>query len=475
MMVVMIATGVAALSARPYAGSWNDGSRLAAVESLVDYHTWAIDESIFARPTADSGLASPYPISESGLREFGTRDKMWIDGHFYSDKTPVPNLWLAIVYRGIQVIGGLVARNDANWFCYWMTLASSGLAYVISVYCIDRLAAAHRLALATRILVTLGFAVGTIALPYARHVNSHILLLAVCSAVFLIISKKLIFSTAELIGIGSLMGVGYTLDVAIGSILVVGVVALLVARRRAWGPPLLVAVAAFPWFVLHHALNYKIGGTVLPANTNPAFFQWPGSAFDADSLTGGWHHANVYKFAGYALDLLVGHRGFLWHNLPLLLALPGAIWLLRRRVPEAATVWFAIGVSTFSWLLYSVASSNHAGVCCSVRWFVALLAPGYYILVLLLRYDVGAQTELRVLSSGSFVLGPLMWWQGPWTAHLVPGFWLIVGATLLGWMVCRVQRSRRAAKWISWPNVHDKKDGPGPKVSRRSLIACKTR
>src|SRR5438270_12895490 len=87
MVVVVIATGVAALSTRPYAGSWNDGSRLAAVESLVDYHTWAIDDSIFA----------------------GTRVKMWIDGHFYSDKSPVPTLWLVIVYRGIQVISVLDA------------------------------------------------------------------------------------------------------------------------------------------------------------------------------------------------------------------------------------------------------------------------------------------------------------------------------------------------------------------------------
>lgn len=448
-VVAVIATGIAVLSARPYAGGWNDGSRLAAVESLADYHTWAIDDSIFVRGTARSGVASPYPVSEPGLRKFGTRDKMWINGHFYSDKSPVPNLCLAVVYRGIQLISGLVARDRANWFCYLITLASSGVAYVISVYCIDRLAAVHGLALPTRILLTLSFALGTIALPYARHVNSHILLLAVCSTLTLLISKKQIFSTTELISIGSLLGAGYTLDVAIGVILVVGILAVVIARRCAWGQPLLVLTAAFPWFALHHVLNYMIGGTFLPANTNPAFFQWPGSAFDAESLTGGWHHHSVYAFVGYALDLLVGHRGFLLHNLPLLLALPGAIWLLRRHVRETNNVWFAIGVGTFSWLLYAVASSNHAGLCCSVRWFVPLLAPGYYILILLLHYDARAEAELRILSGGSFVLGALMWWQGPWTARLVPGFWLIVGTTLLGWMFCRIERSRRLTKIVN--------------------------
>jgi hypothetical protein len=43
---VLIVAGLIALaSARPYAGSWNDGSRLATVEALVDYHTLIIDQS----------------------------------------------------------------------------------------------------------------------------------------------------------------------------------------------------------------------------------------------------------------------------------------------------------------------------------------------------------------------------------------------------------------------------------------------
>src|ERR1700736_3738726 len=448
-VTLTLAIGIAAVSAKPYAGSWNDGSRLAAVESLVDHHTWAIDDSIFARGRAHSGNGNPYPAKEPGLRNFGTRDKMWINGHFYSDKSPVPNLYLAVIYRGIQLISGLTARDHDGWFCYLMTLASSGVAYVISVWCIDRLAAGHGLARSPRILLTLSFALGTIALPYAGHVNSHILLLGVCSAVVLLISKQRSFSTTQLVLIGSLIGVGYTLDVAIGSILVAGVVALIVAQEKKWRPPLIILSAAFPWFALHHALNYMIGGTFFPANARSEFFRWPGSPFDADSLTGGWHHSSVHEFIGYALDLLAGHRGFLWHDLPLLLALPGAVWLVRRHIPETRNVWFAAGIGIFSWLLYAEASNNHAGSCCSVRWFVPLLAPGYYILVLLLRYDAGAKPELRILTAGGVVLGLLMGWQGPWTARLVPGFWLIVGATGLGWLFYRIGRARRVAKIIN--------------------------
>ena len=49
-LVLMVSLTVALVSARPYAGSWNDGSRLALVESLVDFRTLSIDRSIFVDP-----------------------------------------------------------------------------------------------------------------------------------------------------------------------------------------------------------------------------------------------------------------------------------------------------------------------------------------------------------------------------------------------------------------------------------------
>src|SRR5437868_3611985 len=83
-IVILGAAAVAVVSARSYVGGWNDGSRLATVESLVDRGTWAIDDSQFVRPTDDSGA--------------GTLDKLRIDGRYYSDKSPVPALLMAGEY-----------------------------------------------------------------------------------------------------------------------------------------------------------------------------------------------------------------------------------------------------------------------------------------------------------------------------------------------------------------------------------------
>jgi hypothetical protein len=90
-LVLAVASIVAIASARSSAGGWNDGSRLATVESLVDRHTFAIDDSIFVqvpRP-ADPATALPYPRDDAALLQYGTRDKLFIKGHFYSDKSPL--------------------------------------------------------------------------------------------------------------------------------------------------------------------------------------------------------------------------------------------------------------------------------------------------------------------------------------------------------------------------------------------------
>src|SRR3954454_5364481 len=91
--VTLAAALLAVVSARPYAGGWNDGSRLAAAESLAERGTFAIDDSVFVRvPPADDGRPRPYPTDRPDLLEHGTLDKLRIGDHFYSDKSPVPSV-----------------------------------------------------------------------------------------------------------------------------------------------------------------------------------------------------------------------------------------------------------------------------------------------------------------------------------------------------------------------------------------------
>jgi hypothetical protein len=444
-IVAFVAMLLALVSARPFAGGWNDGSRLAAVESLVDYRTWAIDDSIFVKVPQTAERAAPYPVSDPGLLRDGTQDKMWIAGHFYSDKSPVPALAMAAAYQVVQWVTGLVAKESPGWFCYWLTFLTSGVAYIVAVCCMDRLAVVTGLRRRSRLLLTASFALGTIALTYTRHVNNHILLLAVCSALMLLFARTH-FSRASLLAIGSLIGLGYTIDLGIGPVLVVCAVAFIAWKTRSLRAVIVVLAAAFPWFALHHTLNYAVGGTFFPANAHAAYFEWPGSPFDSANLTGGWAHASVGKFIVYALDLASGRRGFFPYNLALFLAMPGLVVLLRARVPETPQILFAAGFSLASWLLYSATSTNHAGLCCSVRWFVPLLAPGFYILALSLREVPHCEGDMVILTSGGILMGVASWWGGPWMTHMPWGFWPILAGTLLTWLGYHLWRLRAASR-----------------------------
>ncbi len=446
-LVLAVAVAVALVSAGNQAGSWHDGSRLAIVESLVDHGTFAIDDSIFVRVPDYPDGNGPYPATEPALRQAGTLDKLRIDGRFYSDK-PVPAVLMAGLYEVWRSCGGPTARERPDLFCRLMALSSAGLAYVLAVCCIYALGRTVGLSLGLRLALAASFGLATVALPYARQVSVHIMLLGVGSATFLGITLLAEAQAAGrtpwllLAGLGTLAGFGYTLDLGTGPVLLAGLFALVAWRCRRVGALGVFVGGALPWLAAHHALSYAIGGTILkPINAVPEYSAWPGCPFTPDSLTGSWKHGVVHLFV-YLLALLAGKRGFLGHNLPLFLAVLGAAWLLRQRVRERAEIALAVGWSVGTWLLYGAMSNNYSGACCSVRWFVPLLAPAYYVLALVLRQWPTLRWDFAVLSAWGAVLAAIMWRHGPWMRTAVPFFWPIQALALGSWLACRHWRQR---------------------------------
>jgi hypothetical protein len=447
--LVAFAILIAILSSQPYAGSWNDGSRLATVQSLVDNHTWSIDHSIFVRtPGIETANAcSAYPADDSLLHSQGTLDKLFIRGHYYSDKSPVSALPMAGGYKILQIITGLTAAGSPGLFCYLLTFLFSGSAYVISVLCIDAMAAAIELPCFPRLLLPYSFALATVALPYARHVNNHLPLLAVTCLVAVQcvrianLGKNGRFSQ-NLAALGALAGIGYTIDLGVGPMLVLSLAVFLVLQTRSARVLLIFLAAAFPWFLLHHALNYMIGGTFKPVNAVAAYFQWPGSPFNAGNLTGGWAHKSLWHFVVYTLGMMFGKKGFIGHNLPIYLSIPAIAFLLRNKDKDTPMVCFAVTLICGTWFLYGATSNNDSGMCCSVRWFVPLLAPFYFLLGLFLKKRPDYTSDLLILTGWGIVMGILMWIKGPWMQHMVPGFWPLQAAALSSWLAYRLRQPK---------------------------------
>jgi hypothetical protein len=430
---VMLALG----SARPFAGCWNDGSRLATVEGLVDHHTLAIDDSVFVQVPWPPEPA-PYPADDDALCRYGTLDKLYVGGHFYSDKSPVPAVLLAGVYQLWEWVTGWTARSQPGAFCRTLTLAGAGLAYVLAVMGMQRLTRSLGLRHSLGLMLCGSFALATVALPYARHVNNHILLLGVTAWLSVEVAglardtRAGRVGRARLAALGTLAGLAYTIDLGAGPVFLGCTGLLVVFRTRRWRAVVTFALAALPWLVSHHVLNYAVGGCWRPANALAEHFRWPGSPFKAQNLTGGWVHESVARFIVYAASMLFGKRGFVEHNLPLFLLVPLVWgWLAGRRRVRPEVLW-ALGCCGGTWFLYAATSNNSSGQCLSIRWFVPLLAPAYYLLALGLRAHKSRRAEFTLLSAWGVVLVALMS-EGPWSKEMVPGFWLVQAAALLSW------------------------------------------
>ena len=450
--IVVVALGIAAIGARPYAGSWNDGSRLATVESLLDRGTLAIDDSIFCKPPQqliDAGLA-PYPAHRTDLLTFGTLDKLSIDGQFHSDKPAVISILMVAMYQPLLWLGLPPPAERPDVFCWVMTLMTSGLGYAVAVGCLWALGTCLGLAPGWRLAWTASFALATFAPAYTRHVNPHIVMLGVISAMCLLFLRLADsvrdgrISSGSLLGLGTLAGLGFNLDFGSGPLLLATTFALVVYRTRRVVPVLAFTLAVLPWVAAAIGLNYAIGGGWKPINMYPEYFVYPGSPFTQQNLTGFLRHSPLDQFL-YAGAMLIGKHGFWNHNLALLLGAAAGWRVLRSRFHAWPELLALLAWCTATWLLFAVLSNNMGGGCCSVRWFVPFLAPAYWLLAILLRDRPEFRADFLALSAWGAVLGGIMWWIGPWTQRMVPMMWPVVGCALLTWGAVAYSRRRRQA------------------------------
>jgi hypothetical protein len=306
-------------------------------------------------------------------------------------------------------------------------------------------------------LLTLAFAVGTVAAAYAKLINGHILLLAVTS--LLVRLMRGIALALDTPGqrvswrpwgcVGTLSGLAYTIDLGAGPIICLGVGGWALYRLRAetgWARRLamiaVLGLAALPWVALHHAINFAVFGAVGPANSNPQVFTWPGSPFHPGNLTGAWNHQSAGAFLLYALDILVGQRGFLGNNLMLYLAAVGVPVLLRARFEEKPELLCGLFWCAGIFLMYATLSNNYAGGCLSIRWFVPLLAPGFLALALLLRQRPELTGDFLILSGWNLLWIVPAWWYGPWWRPPLAIYWVMMACGLTHWAVHFARRNR---------------------------------
>ncbi len=436
-VVGVVAFAVAAAGAHPYADCWNDGSRLATVESLVERGTLAIDESVYVVPPPElhtRGL-SPYAPGNPA-NDTGTRDRLLINGRFYSDKPAVISALMAGAYRTLVYAGAPRPSERPDVFCFAMALLTSGLGYAVAAGCLWAIGRRVGLAPPLRLAWLAAFALCTLAPAYTRHVNNHAMHLGVVAAVCALLARAANDSLGwwTAVALGTLAGVGFNLDLGSGPLLVAVLGLFLVWRERRAAPVLAYTLGALPWVVAGMWVNYAIGGVLKPMNMVPEYSQWPGCPFTPTNMTGFVRYGPLDQ-ARYLYCLLFGSPGFATHNLPLWLLVAFGWGVLRKPFAGRAELLAVAAWCAATWLLYGFLSNNYAGKCLSVRWFVPFLAPGFWALAVVLRDRPVARPQFAALAAWGAVLGALMWWVGPWTMRAVPLLAPAVGGALVTWGV----------------------------------------
>ena len=475
----------AAASAKPFAGGWNDGSRLASVEALVERETFCIDGTVFLDPPAelfDRGTP-PYDPANPALR-LGTKDKLLIDGRFYTATSPAVSVPLAVAYRGLMAVGLPKASERPDVFAWAVTALFSGTGFALAVGCMWLVGTRVGLPPAWRLAWLGAFAFATVLPAYTRHANTHMALLgaaaAVCALLGRIADRAAEGRTAwgALALAGLLTSWAYNLDFGVGPALAPAVLAVVALRTRRALPVAACALAMLPGVAAGHAVNYAIGGDWLrPLGMHREYLMWPGSPFDT-TMTGVIRPRPVAQTL-YALDLLVGKKGFLTHNLPLLLALAAGVLVLRKGHrgmtseprpaseprPEGSASTAALpsgrgslggsrgssdrvellalgGWCLIGWLMYGVLSKNHGGGCVSIRWFVPFLAPGFWLLAKVLTERPEFRRDFAALALWGSVLAAGGWMVGPWWLRNLPFYWWVFGGSLVTWGVVRATAPR---------------------------------
>jgi hypothetical protein len=341
------------------AGSWNDESRMATVQSLVESGSFVIDNTAFV----------------------GTGDKVFIDGHFYSDKPPLLAVLGAAVYLPLYHAGFTLHQGWSTAY-YLITLLTIRLLWLLGTVALFLSLRFTGLSEEKRFLVALALGVGSLYFSWSTVFNSHEFDAALLSIGFYFLLKARFEDQVKLnIGLAGLcLSIAATADMPDGIFYALFLLYVLRDPRLRVGTvfyllPLLVTL--LPTF----AMTYSIHHSIMPVQLVRSYFQYPGSPWNVpvEELSG--MQVNSPKFAvSYALLALVGPRGFLLYN-PILWV---AVWALVQVVThrklfryEAMVIGAGSGALVLYYLLFT---SNYGGASYSIRWFVPTLPLLFFFL-----------------------------------------------------------------------------------------------
>ena len=333
--------------------SWNDRSRMAAIQSLVERNDWRIARSDFA------------PL---------TFDKVFIKGHFYSDKTPTLSWIGAGVYSvlrnmfGVRLSPCMGSSTPLGYYGLTVLLIGSSAALLLVLFMGFMRLLQVGVVASFGLTALLGFA--TEIFPYSLVFNHHLPSTAAIFGSFVALhyarraagSRQCVL----LLVAGFLAGLAATFDLLAG-IFAGGLFALALMRFRR--QTLLFVLGAFVPIALMIALDYQMIESPWPPYMAPNGYKYPGSRFP-DTVAG---LSPPRDPLSYVFAMLVGNHGLLAYCPLLFFALAGLFNVARNRQHPLWLDGVVVLACSIGLIVYlGTSTSNYGGNAYGVRY---LLVP----------------------------------------------------------------------------------------------------
>jgi len=325
----------------------NDGSRMNAVQSMVEQGTLRIDNSSF----------------------LWTSDKVRINDHWYSDKPPISYLVAVPIYF-VLYHGGLTFAHHASFAYGITTLLTVGLITSIMFVYFFRFLKRYKLTDRQRWLYTFALGFGTQLLPFRLVYNNHAMgaaLLFFSYYLWLAVKKPEQFFWS-----GLLAGFTAAIDLVTGGIFLV-LFTVTHYRRHGYAKTAKYALGACIFPILGWLINYWLSGSFAYFSVQPALWNYPGTLFNPSNLAGVVLQSPAVALR-YAGPMLIGWtHGVLTFNPLLAFGILGvlvALFTKNKYRTEAVVITIGV-VSVF--LYYFFRTSNYGGCGWGFRYTVPLI------------------------------------------------------------------------------------------------------
>jgi hypothetical protein len=329
------------------ATSPNDASRIAAIQSIVEHSTFAIEKSPYA----------------------ATMDRVQTNDHLYSDKPAFSYLVGVPIYYVLHNLGyGM--KDDHAISYYFIVLFTMGLSVSVMLVCFYRFLKRYKLADGQRLFLTGALGFGTLLMPYTRVLNNHANAAAIIfiGYYFLVTAKK----PGHYAAAGLLGGFAATLDLAAAPAFLVFFTFLTLLKQPFSRTAIYASSAAIP-IVIYLGINYTISGSIMPFSINAQLFDYPNSPFPGGAGLSGLAKPTLEAMLRYAWDIAFGWRGIFAYMPVLLFSAFGLFFAAFQRNKfrhEALAVLFAL---TVTFLFYAMKTDNYGGCSFGFRFLVPII------------------------------------------------------------------------------------------------------